>query len=104
MTEPTLKEIQDRLEKATAGEWTHHPAGSDMSNKFDMCEIRAGSNLIADCFWYWPKDLDTLHEQRASRGEADADFIAHAPTDVAWLLGEVKRLQAIIDQLQDLVT
>lgn len=30
--------------------------------------------------------------------KADAEFIAHAPDDVEYLLGEVKRLRALLDK------
>lgn len=68
-----LKEIRARLDAATPGPW-------------DVDEW----TTTADVFASGAKSEPTVaHRVRMS----DADFIAHAPADIAWLLDEVERLR-----------
>ena len=63
-----IAEIRARLDAATPGPWL----------------VRNG--------WV---DLNNLHGDVIPVGhnDADADLIAHAPADIAWLLDEVERLR-----------
>lgn len=66
MTSERVKEIRDRLAKATPGPWYHEPESGN-SSRFN---------------WLHYPDPD------------DAVLIAHAPTDLAWACDEIERLAA----------
>lgn len=95
MTEAELKAIRERWEAATAGPWEVRRGGNftdfGMRGFNDFCEknshsatelklgsTRVGFNVEADL----------------GRSQDDAEFIAHAITDVPALLAEVERLRA----------
>lgn len=77
-----LEAIKNRYESATPGPWwsesgiIHAPAWWDGAESGAACHP-------ADCF-----------ERSGRDWRADADFIAHARTDVPNLLAEVERLRA----------
>jgi hypothetical protein len=65
-----ISEIEQRLSKRTQGEW-----------KYDgVTYIFCGSHMVAEMRGYGA-DLDE---------DANAEFIAHAPSDLAYLLEQVK--------------
>lgn len=83
MDQEHLAAIRARLEAATPGPWptSFGPCGSD------------------DGPWHhtaWgpmhEENEDGNHEQASERAAADAEFIAHAPQDIADLLAEVDSL------------
>ena len=76
-----LAEIRARLEAATPGPWEH---------------------------WERP-NCCVVHEEAGIKWEVvgggrfeDHAFIAHAPEDIAWLLGEVERLEERLDRWDNL--
>lgn len=73
-----ISEIKDRLEKATPGPW-----------EADICET--GSGVVSDEGWIcqlWYKTEEPMENHICN-----ADFIAHAPEDIRFLLDEIDRLQ-----------
>lgn len=77
MTDLDLAPIKARLAAATPGPWTwvcHSTAGVSEWTVFDAADHALATNR---------------HGWRP-----DAEFIAHAPTDIAALLAEVERLRA----------
>ena len=79
-----LDEIRKRLGAATPGPWHIER----MKHSLKHSEI-----------WLQPEDehawsLDCNTYQPNSKDEANAQLIAHAPEDIAYLLAEVERLQA----------
>lgn len=82
MTDPEIKLIEERTEKATPGEW-------------DRAGMRITTNrgIIA----YIPApDIDGVFER-----SENLEFIAHARTDIPALLDERKELKAEIRRLQE---
>ena len=73
-----LQEIRARLDAATPGPWVVKPPGEGKSSS----GIRRGALDIA-----W-----------SVTAREDADLIANAPADIAWLLAEVERLQRANDE------
>ena len=91
LTENGLQAIQKRLENATPGPWRiwQNPYNADdVAVETAWCHfgIEGDTELITD---YLPTD-------------ADAEFIAHAPEDIAALLAEVERLRARIEKVREL--
>ena len=71
-----LTEIRARLDAATPGPWERHPSEP-------WIYVRRG-----------PFTVNIIGTQlRAAQQHGDADLIAHAPADIAWLLAEVERLE-----------
>lgn len=79
LTDFELNAIRERLAAATPGPWRAEYSGITGPVVVDAESIDARDH-VARCPHY--------------RGQADTDFIAHAPTDVAALLAEVERLRA----------
>lgn len=90
MSEPlsaaTLTAIEARVNAATPGEWVAVDTGR-----------KNGSH------WYVVSSGEAIASIHANDGsdevqrEPDAEFIAHARTDIPLLLAEVRRLQGMID-------
>lgn len=70
-----LESIAARLAEATTGPWQRHGA-----------DVHAQAGLL-----FTGNDGSSEVRQQA---DADAEFVAHAPTDIAALLDEVNRLRA----------
>lgn len=92
-----IAEIRERLAKATPGPWWY-----DATCCNQWGEAHAGSVRAPEL----DGDFIVKVEPDAERPEADAQLIANAPSDLAWLLSEldavrqdVKRLQAGIDAI-----
>lgn len=71
-----LKEIKDRSEAATIGEWCADPV-EDSADWFVHSAQGPAFGIVAG---------QVTHE-------ADAEFIAHSPADVGWLLEHIEQLQ-----------
>ncbi len=89
-----LNEIKERAKKATAGPWKvkHYLPCSPIDNKTNSWFSDVVQNGEEVC-----KFLD-FRDNRAhdDPGEAPtADFIAHARSDIPWLIAEVERLTAV---------
>jgi hypothetical protein len=74
-----LAEIEARLKAITPGQWHYWSPGEEERFRVDI-EGRWIANKVWD--------------------EPDADFIANAPTDIAALIQEVKRLWAELAELK----
>ncbi|HDZ38156.1 MAG TPA: hypothetical protein ENH62_07710 [Marinobacter sp.] len=79
-----LVAISARLEAATPGPWR-------VVDKGDFLESDAGP--IADLRYFHIPD-----------NEKNADFIAHAPTDISWMAEEIKQLRAELAAERDVLT
>lgn len=77
-----LQEIRARLDAATPGPWHVHPVGSIEVRRLDYSGF-----VVA----------------RANHDD-DADLIAHAPADLAWLLAEIDALRERVAVLRVEVT
>lgn len=76
-------EIKARLEAATEGKWDNSTNERSEHPSVIYTDIDdEGSLIVAEC-----------------RTVKDGDFIAHAPTDIKWLLEEVNRLRNKIDDV-----
>lgn len=83
----TLDAIQSRLDAATPGPWRISPRGHAM-----------GRLWVDDGHQY-----DVVMTQDQPRQNADADLVAHAPTDIAALLGGITCLEAALRELYEAV-
>jgi hypothetical protein len=79
LSQEELHSIRQRLEAATPGPWCHREGFIETAGKPGM--------LLGVTLQRSEVGLDTLP------GLANAEFIAHAPTDVQRLLQEVDRLK-----------
>jgi hypothetical protein len=82
MTPERIEQIEKRCNAATAGPWK-------VWGRAVMADPKGTSNL-ADCFVV----ADTYCNVDGSPRGNDADFTAHARTDIPDLLSEIKRLRA----------
>jgi hypothetical protein len=93
LTNEELAAIRKRAEKATPGPWvnmgvsvaTAHPEYQEVSRWYngtsnDVCSLNDGEYIVS------------------GNAEADADFIAHARTNIPKLIAEVERLHANRDK------
>lgn len=90
LTNKELDAIRARLQTVTPGPWVIRQEGGDITaiDSLDDQTVLAGA---------WNSATDNLHPLEVE--PADAEFIAHAPTDVARLVAEVERLQAENERL-----
>lgn len=93
LTEQARRDIEGRVEKATPGEWGDAGLAVNQTTGDDIVPnewlIEAGSEIIAAAY-----QMDTT-----GQGEANADFIAHARTDVPALLASDRAWKAIVEGL-----
>lgn len=79
-----LREIAERLRNATPGEWKVDSSGLGKGGPEDRVTIETvrpgGGNVIAKMNVMMP-------------WQDDANFIAHAPTDIAFLLSALRRME-----------
>ena len=85
MTEQELQAIEERASKATPGAWIANESHYDIA-VFAPHPSESGNTLIAE--------IDGGISEDSKR---DADFIAHARTDVPALIAEVRSLRAKLD-------
>lgn len=106
MTDEELTAIRERAQRATPGPWESQGFDSypgDEGSAVVGTPGTKGSGLVA--YALRPKDRHEDGESGADWYDADqcdddANFIAHARTDVPALVAEVERLQGIIDRVQ----
>lgn len=80
-----LAEIEARVEGATEGPWRFDPEGESHCGEPQCCSE------------YWDNRIwgaDRVLAESHMLSEADAEFIAHARTDIPWLVEQVRELQA----------
>jgi hypothetical protein len=90
----TIDEIKARLAAATPGPW--RPERTVMVDDFGEPEVTHGHVLVDHC---------PMHDGPAYVVQlcapVNADFIAYAPTDMAFLLAEVERLRAVLPTVEE---
>lgn len=87
-----LAEIEARMEAATEGPWRFEPEGESHCGEPQCCSE------------YWDNRIwgaDRVLAESHMLYEADAEFIAHARTDVPWLVEQVRELQAEVERLRE---
>jgi hypothetical protein len=93
MTPERLREIAERVEKATAGPWFDIPYDDPRINEKPR-EI----DITVSCSWPDPIDVCWMKGGVESEGipqaKKDATFIAYARQDIPDLLAEITRLRA----------
>lgn len=89
MTPEQLAEIEQRWAKATRGPWESLFPGRIVSHP-ETCAVRQSETFID-----WICQVQTSNQPR---WEHDAIAIASAPTDIALLLAEVRRLNRMVDK------
>ena len=90
MTEQEIKKARERCEKATPGPWKFGSSPAFKSTAFYV-DDSLDDRMICEC---WEGDDNTARE-------ADAQFIAHARTDLPLALNEIKRLRAVLNDLME---
>ena len=90
MDEATLAGIEQRAQAATEGPW-HRPHDDGY-----------GCVCIGDYGWVVAGPNYPSYDVDSEQGHADAEFIAHARTDVPALVAEVRRLSAALDAVRAL--
>lgn len=91
--EERFKAIRERLEAATPGPW-EVASLADGENRPAVAEVIDGDHTI------FPVQRLTA-EVLAERIEADEQFIANAPTDIAFLLDALAQVEAERDALRE---
>lgn len=80
-----LKEIKDRIERATPGPWTKGPVHLRNYSHF---------NLVANV-----RGVEILGQYKAVSCGDDAAFIAHAPTDLAKLIKVIEVYEESLEEM-----
>jgi hypothetical protein len=88
MTDEELQAIRERLANATPGPWEAFKDNDGGYNTEWL--VTTADGYVAICDW----GNGTL--------KSDAQFIAHAPTDIAALIAEVEKLKAKLKRLSTL--
>ena len=90
MTQSRIQEIKQRLEKATPGDW----ASEDSLEIITTLEQET-------CFVAFPVIAEVREDQNIGSEQAlgNTEFIAHAPSDISYLLAEVEQLRALASKV-----
>jgi hypothetical protein len=94
-----LEEIRARLAAATPGPWTAIQKtwrSRTSGHTWSAYGIEQSQEVYGDDAWAISYATDT-----GQIAQKDADLIAHAPADLAYLLAEVERLQGIMGILEE---
>lgn len=89
-----LAEIEARVEAATEGPWRFQPEGESHCGEPQCCSD------------YWDNRIwgaDRVLAESHMLSEADAEFVAHARTDVPWLIEQVRQRDEVIERVRALV-
>ena len=89
-----LEPIKERLDEATPGPWKFHVLPQPVG--ITVATIHSEHGPRETC---WTVELPP--EIGGMGTEKDAEFIAHAPDDLAALLDEVERLRGQIDAVRE---
>ncbi len=84
-----IEEIEERCNAATEGPWYVPSEMNAMDNGWTVC---SDAEVIVD-------QPDTRYNEDQFRTEADAEFIAHAKTDIPALISRVRDLERENEQL-----
>lgn len=90
-----LEPIKERLDEATPGPWEFHVLPQSVG--ITVATIHSEHGPRETC---WTVELPP--EIGGMGTEKDAEFIAHAPDDIAALVAEVERLRGQVDELATL--
>ena len=82
--DPRVGEIENRLKAATPGPWKANKDGT--IDGTDYAEVICRGQV--DCMSYCYGGSSTIEGDNLA---ADAEFIAHSPSDVAYLLAELRK-------------
>ena len=95
MTEDELAAAEARAAAATPGPWERCDAGTWQHGRYRRTEVfvRRPDDDVAIA-------SDILDPESDEVSDANADFIAHARTDVPALVAEVRRLRAVVDEAE----
>ena len=96
MTTLDLESIKERLDEATPGPWDF--CALPQSVGITVATIHSEHGPRETC---WTVDLPP--EIGGMGTEKDAEFIAHAPEDIASLISEVERLRELIEPLRAII-
>lgn len=91
MDKARLKEIEERAERATPGPWKWGGSPRAQFGAANELTVRSAGEFPHG---KWIADVGRIQER-----EANAEFIAHARTDVPDLLAEVRRLNTAFSRL-----
>ena len=83
---PNLDKIKARREKITPGKWR--------TEFGEAVKIRAKHGGYVATLGWLKGPYGSMGRISNNEGEANAHFIANAPTDIDWLIAEVERLKA----------
>jgi D-tyrosyl-tRNA(Tyr) deacylase len=89
-TDPKIQEIEERHAAATPGPWTVHKCGDSAG----YAVYEGTPNAFVKAITGWGSVLQS---------KENAELIAHAPTDIAYLLSEYNRLQTENETLKDAI-
>lgn len=89
-----INEIHERLDKIKFTPWKHDGLGIYIfgNDSSMIAEIRGWGHLTGK--------LNLPHNEAVSIQSNTADFIAHAPEDIAFLLDEVERQEERLDEME----
>lgn len=104
MTPPTrLEEIKSRLAKASPGPWTSHMLGGGKGGPNSYSVRQSGDDGTADfAICRCTPRLKNDGMKAYKSGVWNADFIAHSPADIAWLVAEVEKVGGLVDEMKSL--
>ena len=89
---PRLDEIEVRLNKATPGPWT------EKCKKHLDYHVDAQQHLAESCTAPEGKRCDHASEIARDCTKVDATFIAHAPSDIRYLIDQVRALREALEK------
>lgn len=90
---PRLDEIEVRLNKATPGPWT------EKCKKHLDYHVDAQQHLAESCTAPEGKRCDHASEIARDCTKVDATFIAHAPSDIRYLIDQVRALREGLEKV-----
>ncbi len=100
-----LAEIRARLDAATSGPWVvtgRGSAGCAVVGRTDAEVTGMKWGVIA---WPTRRPRNAAGEALASLAiDRNAEFIAHAPADIAWLLDEVERMRECFEVMRHIAS
>lgn len=101
LTPTTLREIEQRCEKATPGPWVeddghiHSEPLCELAQEYVLVKVEG--RTVA---YERPETEVALCSQDLLNFDADAEFISSARTDVPLLIGEVRRLREALGEFE----
>ena len=93
MIEDRIREIQERLQATTPGEWKRWEHDGDYFGDDSPTIVTQAGEYIAQT------NYDGAHDRDSAA--ADAEFIAHAKSDIAFLLSEVRKMISLKNSLSN---